>query len=328
MKKSLFQYRDYKLYLQEIFQSRAKGGRGEASRLAQYMNSQSAFISQVLNSTAHFNADQALLVAEYLGFQEHEIHFFLLLIAYARAGTEKLRAYYGKELSAQEEKHLQVTTHIQARATLSREDQYIYYSDWSYAAVHILVTIPAFTTPQSMSIFLQIPLPQLMKILDFLVSAGLLKEELGKYSVGTTSLHLTEDEPMIYRHHTNWRVRAIASLSPFYKNNLHHSGVVSLSREDFSTVKKIFIDAIGRADKTIAASKEECLAGVCVDLFEIRGCWWLCLRRGARLTWFIYATAIKIIFMREEHVGHEGNEFFHAIISGDRNFAHNFIFGF
>jgi uncharacterized protein (TIGR02147 family) len=269
MSKSVFNFRDYKAFIEEKIASFPNKGWGIRSQLAEFMNSQTAFISQVLNGNANLSLEQAEKVNEFFDHTRDESHYFLLLVQYARAGTSTLQSYFEEQMRQILEARLVLKNRLDVKQNLSREDQAIYYSAWYYAAIHILLTIPKYRTPEAMSRYLDLPVQRIIEVLEFLASVGLAEQGQEGWKIGSTRIHLSNDSPMISKHHTNWRMKAIQALEKDRDDALHYSSCISISRENAFQIKSRLIKEIEECKQIIWDSKEEELYGLSLDFFKI-----------------------------------------------------------
>lgn len=267
MEKPIFTYHDYKKYLSNALNSGA--GRGLRSRLAEALHCQPAFISRVLNSHAHFSQEHGMVINRFLQHSEAEAHYFILLLQLGRAGSKLLEEYYKKQIQEIQEKRQLISERIQVKQGLSKEDQMIYYSAWYYAAIHILLLVPAFQTKAVIARHLKLSLPLVSECLDFLVSVGLASLENERYKTGAARIHLSKDSPMISKHHTNWRIKAIQSLDCVGKEDLHFSGPICISEEDAGKIKKKLLDLLEQTEPMIRLSTEEAMFCFSMDFFKI-----------------------------------------------------------
>src|SRR4051812_19263358 len=106
--KSVFDFNNYKAFLQHLEDHRSAVRRGFRSRLAEALACQNAYISQVLNGSANFSPEQGLKIANFLGINAGETRFFLVLIEHARAGTRELRDFYQRDLDEMRDRFLDV----------------------------------------------------------------------------------------------------------------------------------------------------------------------------------------------------------------------------
>jgi uncharacterized protein (TIGR02147 family) len=269
MKGNVFDYRDYKKYLVDSLDARPGGGRGSRSALAEATGCQTAYVSQVLNGNANFSLEQADLINKFLGHAADEADFFLLLVQHGRAGTHSLRSYFMGQINKILEKRLVIKDRLDVKKALSREDQVLYYSNWLYAMVHVMLSIPEFQNREAIAKYLGLPLQRVSEILDFLLSVGLAKRDQGRFKIGDARLHLGSDSAMFAKHHTNWRVQAMRSLDRSGNDDTHYSSVVTLTKEDAVKIRLMIIDFIKEVKVVVKEAKEEEVHAFCLDFFQV-----------------------------------------------------------
>lgn len=267
--KDIFDFRDYKTYLKYVADGKPRGGRGFRAEIARAARCQTAYVSQVLNSGAHFGLEQAYALNHLLLHGHEEAHYFILLVQYARAGTQELKDYFLELMGDALQRKLNLKERFKIKETLSFEDRAHYYSEWYFAAIHILLTIPRCRNPIEISKYLNFPLLKVERILKFLVKAGLAIEEKSGYNIGTTRIHLGKDSPLISKHHINWRHKSIQSLEKEIENNLHYTSIVSVSRQDALLIKSRVIKEIDAFNSIVKDSKEEELFCFALDFFSM-----------------------------------------------------------
>jgi uncharacterized protein (TIGR02147 family) len=265
--KSLFEFGDYKAYLLARIAQMPGGGRGFRSQIAEAIRSQKAFVSQVLKGDAHFNLEHADLINPLLHHDAEEARYFLLLVQYARAGTESLRGFFQKELARISEARLILKNRVGSAEDVSEEDRGTYYSSWVYGAIRVGLTIPRLRKREVLSQALGIREDHLLEALAFLEKAGLIEREGEQYLPSKRHLHLGDDSSLIVRHHTNWRLRAMDAISRADKSELHYSAVVSLSAADAKRIRAILVNAVEMSMAVVKDSPEEELFVICADLF-------------------------------------------------------------
>jgi uncharacterized protein (TIGR02147 family) len=269
MRKTVFDYLDYKPYLNEKISSMPAKGRGVRRDMAKYLNCQTAYVSQVLNQHVHFSLEQAISVNQFFQHNKDESKFFVLLVQYQRAGTNELRSYLKTEMEELKEKRSDLKQRLNIKDSLDETNQHIYYSAWYYAATHIALSIPKYQTAHAISKVLQLPLKQVQEILLFLSETGLAIQEGSGYIIGKTRIHLSQDSIQIRRHHTNWRNQSISSIDKNNSEDLHYSNVLSMSDKDVPKVKEILIKAIEECREIIKISKEERVQVLTMDFFDL-----------------------------------------------------------
>ncbi|WP_413291012.1 TIGR02147 family protein [Bdellovibrio sp. HCB337] len=266
---SLFEYKAYKDYLISLVGPRDQRS-GHRAAMAKALTCQPTYISQVLYGHAHLSLEQGELLSEHLGHTSDEKQFFLMLIQKDRAGTKRLERFFQEQMAEILRKRLVLTERLGAKTVLPENQQAIYYSSWQYAAVHVAITIPELQTFTALCEHLRISKSRLTTILEFLCSSGLAKQEGTRFITGDVQLRLGNTSPNIIKHHTNWRQQAIESLERETLQDLHYSGVVSLSEEDAIKIKDETMKFIQETIKTIKTSKEEKLFCLNLDFFDVK----------------------------------------------------------
>jgi uncharacterized protein (TIGR02147 family) len=266
MERAVFDYSDYKTYLLALASSRPRGFR---KRLAEAMGCQTAYVSQVLNDRFHFSLEQIEAAARFLTLNRAETRFLVLLVDASRAGTASLKRHFEEQLEELRDAHLSLKDRIGVTERLSEQEQAHYYGSWHFAAVHMAVTIPRLRKRTQLQRALRISSRKLASTLEFLVGAGLIRQEGDQYLPGTRELHLPKDSPSIHRHHANWRHHALTQMhSEHADENLHYSSISSLSEADAKRIKSLLTQAISESVRIIKDSPEEQLCAINVDFYR------------------------------------------------------------
>lgn len=269
MKKNIFDYVNYKDYIKEKIADSPSKGRGIKLKISEFLNCQTAFVSQVLNGDPNFSLEQAVKLNKYFEHTREEARYFLLLLQLLRAGSSELQDFFKLEMKEILDKRSDLKNRLDIKNSLKKIDQQIYYSNWLYACIHMMVAIPEFQTLQAISRHLNLPREKVLEIMTFLENTGLIQKKGAHYEIGVTKIHLSKDSPQIQRHHTNWRMQAIRSIDINDSADLHYSTIVSMSKVDTPKVKEILIKAIEECREVIRDSKEEKIQSICIDFFGI-----------------------------------------------------------
>jgi uncharacterized protein (TIGR02147 family) len=269
MKLSVFEYKNYKRFIRDWMEQAPQQGRGMRKQLAEALGCQMAFITHVLSGDYHFSAEQAEACGRWMGMDEEESDFFLLMVLYERAGTKGLQNLLRRQISEKREKQAILKKRVNITETLSLEDQLIYYSSWHYAALHMAILNPGLRTVEALQKHFQLPAVKIMKVLEFLLTKGFVAKEKDRLKVIKPVLHLEHNSPLLTQHHSHWRLKALESIGSKNHENLHYSGVMSLSNEDFEWVREklslLLKEVVGR----LANSPDEKLACLNFDWFQI-----------------------------------------------------------
>ena len=268
--KAVFDYKDYRKFLEDYIESQPNGGRGVRRHFAEACGCQVAYISHVLGNRYDFSPEQIEAIARHIGLGRDETEYLVLLVEMARAGTQALKQFFQRMLSERIEKHLLLKNRVKISETLSVEDQAAYYSKWHYSAIHIILTIPAYRTAQKIAEYLALPMSVVRETLDFLEQRGLIEQErAGGYKVKGMFLYLDKKSVLMAQHHTNWRLQAVKSLTLERENDLHFSSCFSVSADDASKLRALLSKTIEESMDIVKPSKEEKICAFNVDFFEL-----------------------------------------------------------
>lgn len=249
------------------------GGKGQRSgvksRLAKAMGCHPAFLSRVLAGKAHISLEQADAIVSHLGLGAGERRYFFCLVEEARAGTLPLQKFFRDERAALAKRRLDVRERIPEHQRISAEDQAVYYSAWYYAAIHVLVSVERFQTPEALAQALALPLVTVNEAIAFLRRKGVLRVGRGKILVDSRHVHLDKASPLLRLHHANWRQKAIQSLDRNREDEVRYSAAFSLSRGDAEAIKNKLLTHLKEILETVAKSPEEEAYVFCVDFFNL-----------------------------------------------------------
>ncbi len=266
----IFEFKSYKAYLTQHLGSIGRR-KGLKSALAKAINCQPTYISQILNGNAHMSLEQAEATNSFLNHSKDESHFFMLLVQHEKAGTKPLKEYFYGQIQSCLNDRMVLTKRVGKAKTLSKVDQAEYYSSWTYAAIHVATTIPELNNPIKIADFFNLNINIVNKVLNFLENKELIsKDKSGLYESGDVSIRLGNNSYNITKHHTNWRLFAIEALKNETINDLHYSGVVSLSRNDAYRIKDNLLKFIKNNIQIIKGSKEEELFCLSLDFFNMK----------------------------------------------------------
>ncbi|MGZ3695835.1 MAG: TIGR02147 family protein [Bdellovibrionota bacterium] len=266
--KSIFEFKSYKKYLIERVGDRRQRS-GIKGEMAKALRVQPTYVSQFVYGTANLSLEHAEVLNGFLGHSREEGEFFFLLVQLERAGTPALRRYFSEKIEESLKRRLVLTERLGTSNELSEVDQSRYYSTWRFLAVHIAVTIPALQTRESIAGFLKLPLAVVSETVEFLVKCGMVLENGGRLTTGTTFIRLGNQSHNILKHHSNWRTQAVESLDREKITELHYSAVMSVSKEDVLRLKNSMLDFIKENAEIIRASKEEELYCYTMDFFSL-----------------------------------------------------------
>jgi len=270
MTANLFDSSDYRDIVRTKIESFSKKGYGQLFKLAGHLGVHSSLVSQVMKGAKSLTLEQALQTGTFLNLTSREQEYFLLLVQLERAGTRQLKAYFEDQLLRVRKANQSIESRRKGVALFDDEAKAQYYSDWSLMAVWLASSIKGLSTSDAIGQKLGLSRAKVESILEFLLSVGLCVRGPDGVQPGVTNTHLPRTSPLSNRHHTNWRLKALANLENLSPDELAFTAPVSLSRADFETIRRIILDAIEAVSDTVEKSEPEILACLNIDWLEIR----------------------------------------------------------
>jgi uncharacterized protein (TIGR02147 family) len=264
-----FEYRDYKKYVRDRISIMPKKGYGQFAKIADFLSINSVNVTQIFKGDRNLSVEQACLLAEYFGLSNLESEYFVGLVEHSRAGHYKLKNMIQKRLDEIAKKSENLKDRLTARVEITDEAKAMFYSNWYFSGVRLATSIKTLQTADEISAYFNIPLPTVNRVLEFLQIHGLVKENNNKFSMGASSTHLESTSPLIGRHHSNWRNKAIEKVNFLDSDELALSMPCSLSKSARAKIRKELIEAISRITALIDDSPEEELACLNIDWFKI-----------------------------------------------------------
>ena len=265
----IFEYTDYKKWVNDRIRSLPKKGRGQYMRIAEHLQTSSAIVTQVFKGDRELTAEQAVLLSEHFGLSKIERHYLLLLVSYGRAGSHRYRKILEEEIAEARSRAREIKNRVPVTQELSEEAKAIVYSNWYYLAIWSLTAIPGFDRIELIAQRLRIPMSKATQALEFLIKHGLVKDVGGRLEIGPTMIHLESDSPSIPRHHQNWRSRASYKYERFTPDDLAYTAPFTLSKKDAGAIREKVLQFIAETLAVVKESPSEELYCLCVDWFRV-----------------------------------------------------------
>ena len=268
---SLFQTTDYLKVLRDKIET-GRTRRGYMTQLARAIHCHPSFLSQVLAEQAQLTPDHAAGLAEFWALPELESEYFLQLVLLARAGSKALRTQIQKRMGVIRKSAQEISAYVAPSSRLADEQALLYYSNWLYSALHMLVSVPSLATTPAAAARLQVAPEQALHILRDLQAMNLVRpEEGGRWAVTQGQVNIPRTSPLVTHHHLNWRSRAMDRIQNASIDDVHFTGVFSLSDADATRIRQTILDAIGRVAEIVTPSPNETAVHLGIDLFRLGG---------------------------------------------------------
>lgn len=230
----------------------------------------SRWYSEVLEGRKSFSTEHAYALAQFIGINDLEKDYFLTLIEYDRAGSVALRKFIESKLIKLRQENEKIKNRVPVYASMSDADQALFYSQWYYSALRLSCGIGEAVTTESLARDFDLPIELVTKVLQFLISRGLVVEKENKtLDRGPQNTFLPSDSPLISRHHMNWRMKAIERHPRIGPDELAFSAPLTLAEADIPNVRKMCLDFIQDVSNKVSQSPAEKLACFNIDWFRV-----------------------------------------------------------
>ena len=247
---------DYRTYLRAKIQA-IRHMRGYQVQLTMAAGCQRSILSQVLRGSLELTRDQAAGLCAFWGLSDTESDYFLCLVDLTRCKSASLKQIIERKLQHLRSESANLTKTITMAALSETDARVFYYSSWIPAAVHVLLSVPAYSQPEKIAKRLGLPLKQIQKTLSGLKDAGLVTLTDTKWEVQSRDLNLPHTSALREINHINWRQRAIIDVQKQDEESIHFSAAFSMAEKDAEWMKQKITELIVSAKQRIIASKEE-----------------------------------------------------------------------
>jgi uncharacterized protein (TIGR02147 family) len=268
-KLTIYEFSDYKKFLLQWMERAPNHGRGLRKQLADAVSCQTPFITHVLSGDYHFSLEQAEACGRWLTLNESELEFFLLLVMKQRSATKSLEQLISRQISQRRSAATVLKKRLNVKGEMTPADQMTYYSNWHYAAIHIACMNPELQTVEALQKYFNLPIPQILSVLEFLTEHGLIESQRDRLRVLKSSLFIAKDSPLLGQHHSNWRLKALETFSRKKNDDLFFTSVTSLSMNDFEWLRERIAGLLEEVVERVKDSKDEKLACLNIDWFEV-----------------------------------------------------------
>jgi uncharacterized protein (TIGR02147 family) len=264
----IFEFNDYKKYVEKRVSQMPKGGRGETQKIAKYLRMHSTRLSHVFRGQDHLTLEQGLDLCRYFGLNDLESEYFLALLQEAKAGSAHLQVFFRKKRQQIIEKSRQLSERVPGEHKLTDAEKALFYSNWYYSAIRLLCSLPGNHNVDSIAERFGLPRGRVSESLQFLLKQYLCVEKDGRLHMGPKSTHLEASSPIVTRLHSNWRIKAMEKHPALSPQELAFTSPMSIARKDAEKMREILVQAIERAVAFADTDAPDSLYCINVDLFE------------------------------------------------------------
>lgn len=268
--KNIFDFEDYRVFLRTYLASEANQAAGARKKLLVDTGISTSLLTQILSEAKQLSSEQAYEVALHLNFSEKETDFFLNLVEIGRAGSVKLKERLRGKMALMRADSLKASSRVSKIVTLLDEEKALYYSSWIYSGIRNLIPTGQGKTIKDIASKLNLPENVVEKATQTLLDFGLLeKNEDGNFRYLPGFTHLDSNNPLVFRHHQNWRQKAIQQMDNYKEHQMHYTCPMALPLDVVIALRAKLLKEIQDLLKTVDTTKSPnvsyCLN---IDLFE------------------------------------------------------------
>lgn len=260
---SIYDFEDVRPFLNAWIKTQGK--KGLKTRIAEVCGVSSTFISLVLSGAKQLSSDQAFELSQFMGLSENETDHLLLLVQIGKAGSYRLKQRLINQARAQAQR---IAPQLSPRSQLSNELKAVYYSSWVYSGLRNLTALPGLHNSERLARQMGLPTEVVAHVLEFLLENGLCKLEKGQLSPGPQNTHINAEDPLVNKHHQNWRLRGFTCMERSSEKNLFFTGPMSLSHETAAEIRQLLPKWIGQIMKKVGPSPSQTVYCLNIDWFN------------------------------------------------------------
>lgn len=264
----IYEFSDYKTYVNQRIDEMPRHGRGQFKKFAELFSVNSVVVSQIFKGNRELSLEQANTLSNYFGLNELEKEYFFLLVHKARTSSHELVKYYNEKLEKIKREGLEVKN-IVDNQRLSEETQSLFYSNWYYSAIRLSTLIPGNETADKIAAHLDLPIHIVQKVMAFLIQNRLVVEDAGKLKIGPQRTHIEASSPFVNRHHINWRLKGIEHMDNLHPDELFYTSPMTLSAKSMNEIKKMLLKFVVEMSEEVKQAKDEKIACLNIDFFEL-----------------------------------------------------------
>lgn len=265
---NIFDFEDYRVFLRAYLGLEANQASGARKKLLVSTGISSSLLTQILSETKQLSTEQAYEIALHINFAEKETDYFLILVDISRAGSVKLKERLRKKMAEMRSESMRVSAKVTRDIVLTEEQKAIYYSNWIYTGVRNLVPTPHGKTIKDLSAKLHLPENKVESAIQFLIDVNLLEKTENGLEHRRGYTHLDSTHPLIFRHHQNWRQKAIQQMDNYKENHLHYTCPMALPLSAVVQLRAKLIEEIKALNTAVGDRDPEVAYCLNIDLFE------------------------------------------------------------
>lgn len=267
----VFSFHDYRLYLKAWIELAREKKTSNLSTLAEEIGVNPSFLAHVLSGVKNLSFEQAALISQIFNHTPLEREYFFSLVQIERAGTQLLKVYWESKKQNILDERSKVRSRVGQHVELSAEDRAVFYSSWIYVAIFVATAIDDGQTLDQIAHRFSLNRSKAEEMLNFLERTGICVREKNIYKMGQNSVYISNESPLVVKHHTNWRMKAIQKMDSRQSKELFYTSPMSISSSDFEKIRELLLKSIESSQKMAHDSPAEDVFCLNIDFFKQEG---------------------------------------------------------
>jgi uncharacterized protein (TIGR02147 family) len=264
----LFKYVDYRRYISDWLELARESGQSNLTRLASAIKVHPTFLAHVLKGTKNLSSEQTIELTEALGLTKIEHDYLFGLVNLDKAGSEKLRNYWRQRIKEISQERQKLISRIGKHRELTAEQKATFYSSWLYVAIYVATAIHDGQSLEEIALRFNLSREKSESYLSFLVQTGICEVNNGIYRMGSAVIYLPNESPLVVRHHSNWRIKAMNRMDQREEIELFFTSPMSMSKNDFLKIRNLIAEMIQTSLEICKDSSAEEVVCMNIDFFR------------------------------------------------------------
>ncbi|MCC7403406.1 MAG: TIGR02147 family protein [Bdellovibrionales bacterium] len=271
---SVFRFLDYRDAISEIISESKSGLRPFSfSGLADAAQVQKPYVTRVFKKEAHFNSDQLFLIADYLGLNQEEADYLMILLEFGRSSLSSRKKSIRKTIHDLQAKHLDTRKHLAAEMvdTATRDEHLAYYLDPMAPLVHAFLSVPRYARePKLIGARLGLSEKRLAAVIEILTSLKIIKSSGPNKGVQIIRDHmqLVSNSPATLPYQIFQRTNAIHQIqTQSLQDRFIFSVAFSADENTKTEIHEAFLKFLRKAEALVKASQPTEIYQMNFDLF-------------------------------------------------------------
>lgn len=268
MRVNIFEYANYKEFVNNHIESLPQKGRGFYRKLALHLNINSVMISQIFKGSRDLTPEQALQICELLGLDELSTEYFILLVQKDRSGYYSYKKRLEEKLTKLKNQSTELKNKLSNEKELSEKSKMEFYSNWFYSGVRLACSINSLDSSEKIASRLNLPLSLVNQVINFLLENELCIMDEKKLRMGPRRTHMGPDSLISSKFLLNWRVKGLNRIANYEKDELFYSAPMVLSESLRLEFRNEIVALISKLTEKVVMSESETLSCLNIDWFK------------------------------------------------------------